>query len=335
MTSSPIALVAGGPGLAPMLDKVAAELEAAGTTVRRAASAQAYLSDPVQARDVAVVVTPGPVTADMLENALNLRAVISPLIGIDTIDEAAIAGLGVIVANSPAEENAGSVAEATVMLILASLYDLNGSQAIISRGIPRPSPVRARMLSGKTVGVIGFGNAAKGVLTRLERWGVTRLLHTRTPPNPPPPGVSLAALDDLLQASDVVVVLASLNPGTVNLLDARRLALMKPEVILVNVARGGIIDEAALSTLMAQRPEMRVALDVFAQEPPTSDNPLLGRPNIITTPHMVAHTREGQAAMPKLAASQALAALRGEPPAHARDASVIPGWRARWGAAER
>ncbi len=330
MNASPIALLAGGPGMAVTLDKVAAELAQAGAAVARCESAADYLSDPLQAAQVGVLVTAGPVTPDMLRGASDLRAVISPLIGIDTIDEAGIAAMGIIVANGQSEENAGSVAEATMLLILASLYDLNGSQAVLGQGVPRASPVKARMLKGKTVGVIGYGNSAKGVLQRLEGWGVERLLHTRTPPDPAPPGVTVTGLDDLLQASDVVVVLTSLNPSTVNLIDARRLALLKPDAVLVNVARGGIVDEAALSTLMAERPDMRVALDVFAVEPPPADHPLLGRPNIITTPHMIAHTRESTTALPRLAAAQALAALRGEPPAHTRDRSILPAWLARW-----
>jgi D-3-phosphoglycerate dehydrogenase len=137
-------------------------------------------------------------------------------------------------------------------------------------------------------------------------------------------------LDDLLRDSDVVCVLLSLNAGTRGLLDAARLRQLKPAAVLINTARGGIIDETALVELARERPAMRIALDTFATEPLPADSPLRELTNTILTPHMLGHTVESHAVLPGVAVDAIAKILSGEPPLYVRNPEVIPTWRRRW-----
>ncbi len=137
-------------------------------------------------------------------------------------------------------------------------------------------------------------------------------------------------MEDLLSTSDVICVLLGLNDGTRGLLDASRLQLMKPNVVLVNTARGGIIDETALVELANQRTAMRIALDTFTTEPLPADSPLRDLPNTILTPHMLGHTVEGHAVLPRVAVEAITQILEGMPPRYVRNLEVIPKWRDRW-----
>jgi D-3-phosphoglycerate dehydrogenase len=114
------------------------------------------------------------------------------------------------------------------------------------------------------------------------------------------------------------------------MLDLNRLRLMKPEAVLINTARGGIIDEQALVQLARERRGFRIALDTFAQEPLPIASELRTLPNIILTPHAIGHTRESLAALPPCAIENVSRALRGELPLHVRNPEVIPQWLRRW-----
>jgi phosphoglycerate dehydrogenase-like enzyme len=222
------------------------------------------------------------------------------------------------------------MAEATILLILASLYDLHGSEAVLRGTIPRPAHSRAFMLRDKTVGLIGYGRIARSMTVRLESWGVQLQAWSRRIDPDVSPAVAWVGLDDLLRTSDVICVLLGLNDGTRGLLDASRLGSMKPGVVLVNTARGGIIDEAALVELARQRPAMRIALDTLATEPLPMASPLRDLPNTILTPHMLGHTVEGHAVLPGVAVEAITRILAGEPPRYVRNADAIPEWRRRW-----
>jgi phosphoglycerate dehydrogenase-like enzyme len=258
--------------------------------------------------------------------------VISPFTGTEGFDEAAATELGILVVNGQTPENSESMAEATILLMLASLYDLHGSEAVLRGVIPRPNHSNAFMLRDKTVGLIGYGKIARAMTRRLDGWGVCLLAWTRRP-DPREDAVRFVALDDLLLESDVVCVLLSLNAGTRGLLDNARLRRMKPNVVLVNTARGGIIDETALVALASERPAMRIALDTFATEPLPAASPLRDLPNTILTPHMLGHTVESHAVLPGVALDAVTRVLAGEAPLYVRNPDVIPSWKRRWAAA--
>jgi phosphoglycerate dehydrogenase-like enzyme len=270
-------------------------------------------------------------TRALLAKGPQLRAVVNPWIGMEGFDIAGATSLGIVVANGQVPENYLSVAEATIMLILACLHNLPEKLAALRANQPAPSRMNARMLRGKTVGMIGFGNMARAIAHRLSTWDVTLQAYAPRVHEPMPAHVARVALDDLLKTSDVVCVLATLNAETRHLLNEDKLRLMKPNAILVNTARGGIADEKALVKIAEEGRLHKIALDVFESEPLAPDSPLRRLPNAILTPHCVGHSREGAEAVPKAALANIERALAGEPPLYVVNPDVLPAWRKRWG----
>jgi len=224
------------------------------------------------------------------------------------------------------------MAEATVLMALSALYDLPGAMEQLRVNGPRPDPLRAHMLWAKTVGLVGFGQIARAVAERLAEWNVRIVTYVRSP-RPLPAGVSAVPLDTLLKESDVVIVLTALTDETRHLLDDAKLRLMKPNVVLVNMARGAIVDEEALVALVRERPDMRLALDVFAREPLPLESPLRELPHTVLTPHVVGHTVEAHDILPKLVLESLEAVLKGEAPRYVCNPDIADAWRERWGPA--
>jgi phosphoglycerate dehydrogenase-like enzyme len=314
----------------PLFDDIEARLLDAGCEIVSFRTLEEFHADPSALANADVLVSfPGlRCTRALMAAAPRLRAVISPFIGTEGFDEAAATDLGVLVANGHTPENAESMAEATIMLILAALYDLRFSEAVLRDAIPRPPQSRSFMLRGRSVGMLGHGTIARAMTARLGGWGARLLAWSRR--KDPTAPVEWLELDELLRQSDVVCVLLSLNDGTRGLLDARRLRLTKPNVVLVNTARGGIVDEDALVAVARERPEMRIALDTFAVEPLPADSPLRALPNAILTPHMVGHTVESHGVLPGVAVEAVMSVLAGEPPLYVRNPAVLETWRRRW-----
>lgn len=308
------------------------EAEFRGHEQKRYGSDAAFLADrgALASADILYCMPSLPLGRELLRRAPKLRAVVTPFIGTDAFDVAAATELAIVVANGQVPENYMSMAEATIMLMLAALYRLHEKQDAFRRNLPRPQRQSARMLRGKTVGLIGFGRMARAVAERLAPWEARILATAPRLHDPFPPNVARAALDDLLLESDIVSIHATLNDETRGLLDASRLALLKPDAVLINSARGGIIDEAALLAWAKAHPDARIVLDVFEAEPLPPDNPLRDLPNAILTPHLVGHTRETAAAVPRAAIANIARALAGEPPLYVRNPEVLPAWRRRW-----
>ncbi len=330
MPAAPRVVTVSRPVLWPLFDDMEARLRDAGCEIMSFRTLEAFQAEPSALTEADVLVAAPAVrcTRALMAAAARLRAVISPFIGTEGFDEAAATDLGVLVANGHTPENAESMAEATIMLILAALYDLHGSEAVLRGAMPRPPHSRAFMLRGRSVGMLGYGTIARAMTVRLAGWG-TRLLAWSRRQDPAAP-VEWMELDALLRQSDVVCVLLSLNEGTRGLLDATRLRLMKPNAVLLNTARGGIIDEQALVAVARERPEMRIALDTFATEPLPADSLLRDLQNAILTPHMVGHTVESLSVLPGVAVEAVMRVLRGEPPLYVRNPAVLEAWRQRW-----
>jgi phosphoglycerate dehydrogenase-like enzyme len=218
------------------------------------------------------------------------------------------------------------MAEAAVMLMLALSYRLDRSRDAL-HAVERPAHF-AHMLKGSTIGLIGYGRIARAIVRRLAAWDVKLLSHTRSPSAEE--GVAFVGLDELLAQSDVVSVHVPLTPETRNLLNAERLGRMKPSAILVNLARGGIVDEAALARLMRDGRIAGAALDVFANEPLPKDDPLNGLSNTILTPHIVGHTVESTQSLVDCTADNVACMLAGQPPRHLINPDVLQTWRDRW-----
>jgi D-3-phosphoglycerate dehydrogenase len=262
--------------------------------------------------------------------APRLRAVVSAVIGVDTIDLDAANEMGLIVGHGTMPENYLGVAEATVMLIATLLLDLRGKETLLRTNAPRPAQLRARMVRGRTIGLIGMGRTARGVVERLAGWDVHILAYDPyVSQEQAPPEVTMMDLATLLRTSDVVSVHVTLTGETWHLLGEAELRLMRPNAYLINTARGAVIDERALYSVLQEGHLAGAALDVFETEPLPQESPLRELDNVILTPHMVGHSRELMAAIPSVAAENVLRVLRGEPPLYVKNPEVIPAWRQR------
>jgi D-3-phosphoglycerate dehydrogenase len=308
------------------------ELKRRGHEVIRYNGAAPFLAKPDALAQADILYGTGfPCTRTLLEKAPQLRAVVSPWIGVEGVDIAAASALGIVVANGQVPENYLSVAEATIMLILACLQNFPERMAALRANRPPPSRMQARMLRGKTVGMIGFGNMARAIAHRLSTWDVVLKAYAPRVHEPVPANVAFVALDDLLRSSDVVCVLAALNTETRHMLNEAKLRLMKPDAVLVHTSRGGIVDEAALVSVAKEGHLHKVALDVFETEPLPPDSALRDLPNAILTPHCVGHSREGAEAVPRTAIANIERALAGAPPVYVVNPAVLPAWQKKWG----
>lgn len=286
-----------------------------------------------EARDADVVIVRAPLPPALFDNAPNLKAAIRHGAGIDMIpyDEATRAG--VLIANVPGV-NAPTVAEHVFMvslMLLRQFRRVEGDMRRVDWNTGRDHANGNRDIAGKTIGIVGFGNIG-GEIARIARHGFRMdvLVHTRTPRDAE--GVRFVALDALLAEADIVVLCAPLSDETRGLMDARRIGLMKPDAILVNVSRGAVIDDAALITALAERRIAGAALDVFVEQPLPAGHPYYGFDNVIVTPHMAGLTEESMMRMGVTAAEEALRVLRGELPKNLRNPEALPAFRNRFSA---
>jgi phosphoglycerate dehydrogenase-like enzyme len=280
--------------------------------------------------DVMVVSPRDVCSREVMLAAPRLRAVVSTVIGVDTIDLDAASDMGLIVGHGAIPENFLGVSEATVMLIAALLLDLPGKSQLLRTNAPRPPHMKARMVRGKTIGLIGMGRTARGVVERLAGWDVRLQAHDPyIAQEAAPAGVRMVDLPTLLRTSDVVSVHVTLTSETRHMLGTAELRLMQPHAYLVNTARGGAIDEQALYGVLRDGVIAGAALDVFEEEPLALASPLRTLDNVILTPHMIGHSRELMAALAPAAAENVLRVLRGEPPVYVKNPEVLPAWRQR------
>lgn len=226
-----------------------------------------------------------------MDLAPRLAAIVIPSIGHEGIDIGAATERSIAVANGNVPENAESVAEAAFMFMLMALYRVHEAEARLRAGMARTGTPMARMLKGKTVGLIGYGNIAQAFEIRLTGWGANVLVSTRRPI-----GSKTSArqcdLEILLAQSDIVLPLLPLTNETQGLLSKNRLLQMKQGAVLVNLSRGGVIEESALVDPIVVARLGGLALDVFEVEPLPNCSPLRSLDGAILTGHDIAHTRE-------------------------------------------
>ncbi len=246
--------------------------------------------------DAWVVRSATKVTRRLLEAAPRLRWVGRAGAGLDTIDVAAAKERGVEVMNVPGA-NSIAVAELAFGLLLSLFRRLPEADASLRRGEWLKSKLMGRELRGKTIGIVGMGKIGRAVAQRAAAFEMRCLAHDPLVPADAVRGAGAepVGLDELLSQSDVVTLHLPATADTKNLLDAKRIAAMKPGAVLVNAARGGLVDESALLEALRSGHLAGAALDVFAAEP-TGANPLLTLPNVVASPHIGASTREAQEA---------------------------------------
>lgn len=264
------------------------------------------------------------VTRDALEKASQLRVVGRAGVGVDNIDVEAASEKGIVVVNAPTG-NTISAAELTVALLLALARHLVAADQSLHRGEWKRSSFVGMEVRGKTAGIIGLGQVGSAVARRLRAMEMTVLGFDPFVPVERAQllGVELSGLDALLERSDFVSLHCALTPDTRHLLDAKRIRRMKRGARLVNAARGGLVDEVALLEALDSGQLAGAALDVFEEEPPSKDNPLLHHPKIVTTPHLGASTLEAQEQVAVDVAREVLQVLVGKPATAAVNAPVM------------
>jgi phosphoglycerate dehydrogenase-like enzyme len=234
-----------------------------------------------------------PVTAQVMDRAPGLRLVQKLGVGVNTIDLDAARARGVAVANMPGA-NSQAVAEMTLALMFATLRRVPYFDALVRAGDGwRPDLDvidRVGEIAGRTVGFLGFGGVPTRLAPVLAALGAKVIFTARSPK---PGAVGRAVdLDQLLSESDILSLHAPLTDATRNLLDAAAFARMKPGAILINTARGELVDQAALTAALAEGRLAAAGLDVFDREPVDPAAPLFSLPNVVLAPHMAWLTRE-------------------------------------------
>ena len=234
------------------------------------------------------------VDAEAIAAAPHLQVVARAGVGLDNVDIKAATAAGVMVVNAPTS-NVISAAELTVAHILSLARHVPAAHAALSQGQWKRSAFTGVELYEKTVGIVGLGRIGALITARLQAFGVRVVAFDPyvTPARAQQLGVTLLGLDELLAQSDFVTIHMPKTPETTGMIGLEQLRAMKPTAFVVNVARGGLVDEGALLEALTSGEIAGAGLDVFSSEPPT-DHSLLGLPNVVVTPHLGASTHEAQ-----------------------------------------
>ena len=270
--------------------------------------------DAVHDADV-IMVRESPVTRRVLEGAPRCKAVIRYGIGVDNIDQAAARERHIMVCNVP-DYGTDEVATQAVALALAvvrrlRLHDTEVRAGRWSTGVSKPM----HRLRGATLGLVGYGRIARMTQAMFAGFGIARVMAF-DPQAKMPEAVEAADVDAICREADLISLHAPLTPETRKLIDARRLALMKPSAILVNTARSGLVDLDALQEALASGRILGAGLDVFDPEPPDPSHPIFALDNVVVTNHIGWYSEESMRDLQRLAAEEVVRVLRGEPPRH-------------------
>ena len=267
--------------------------------------------------DVRAVMVRNMTTVDreFLDHAPNLKVVGRIGVGMDNLDLRALSEHGVVVCYPP-EENAVSVAEHVFAMLLAYARHVPAADRSVREGKWERSSYIGFELAGKTLGILGLGRIGFRVAVRARAFGMRVLAYDpyMVPQHPAvtETGTELAPLERVLRESDVITCHLPLTDETQHLLNADRLALMKPEAVLINTSRGGIIDEVALAAALTHGALGGALLDVRAQEPP-GPSPLHSLSNVLLTPHIASWTVESLHRVISTVAEDVDRVLSGEP----------------------
>lgn len=252
------------------------------------------------------------VDAEAIAAAPRLQVVARAGVGLDNVDLKAATTAGVMVVNAPTS-NIVSAAELTVGHILSLARHIPHASAALAGGEWKRSLYTGTELFEKTVGIIGLGRIGALITARMQAFGTRVVAYDPyvTAQRAQQLGVTLLDLDELLRQSDFVTIHMPKTPETTGMIGAEQLRTMKPTARIVNVARGGLIDEDALHDALVDGVIAGAGLDVFVQEPPAG-SPLLGLPNVVVTPHLGASTDEAQEKAGVAVARSVRLALSGE-----------------------
>ncbi len=235
------------------------------------------------------------VTADVLETATRLKMIGRAGIGVDNIDVAAASRRGVIVMNTPSG-NATTTAEHALALMMSLARRIPQATASLKGGKWEKKKFQGTELSGKTLGIVGLGNIGRIVCDRARGLSLKVIAFDPflSPDAAAKLGAELVSLGVLFERADIITVHTPLTAETKGVVGTEALKRCKPGVLIINAARGGIVDEQALLEALKSGHVAGAALDVFEKEPPPADHPLLKLDNVICTPHLGASTEEAQ-----------------------------------------
>lgn len=299
------------PRLAPA---AVALIEAVGATLHYmapfpSAADVATLAAAVQPQ--AILSRQGPVTAAVMDAAPGLRVIARHGVGVDDVDVAEAQRRGIVVTRAPGS-NTQAVAEHAMALLLALAKDLPLLSAQVAGGAWRKAETKVRDVAGLRLGLVGCGAIGQAVARLGAAFGMAVAAYD--PAMPDGEGIAPAAdLHALLARSDVLSLHLPLLPATRHLIGAAELAALPPGAIVLNTARGGLIDEAALLEVLEAGHLAGAGLDVFEDEPPPDRHPLRRHPRVICTPHVAGVTDGSLVNMGVMAAECIVAVLRGDP----------------------
>ena len=262
------------------------------------------------------------VTADVLEAAKNLKIIGRAGVGVDNIDVPVATQKGILVVNSP-QGNTIAAAELTMALMLSLSRNIPQGHNSLRAGEWKRSKFVGNELYGKTLGVYGLGKIGVTVAKRSQGFEMNIIGHDPfvSEDYARKMGIELVSFEDLLKRSDYLTIHVPATKETKGSIGAEQIAMMKTGVRVINVARGGIVDEAAMCKAVEDGKVAGIAFDVFEKEPPPADNPLLSLDKAITTPHLGASTEEAQVNVAVDVAEQIVDVLKGKP---ARSAVNMP-----------
>jgi len=265
------------------------------------------------------------VTAEILEAAVNLKVIGRAGTGVDNIDMAAATKKGVVVMNTPGG-NTITTAEHAVAMLAALARNIPQATASMKKGLWEKKRFQGTEITGKTLGILGVGNIGSVVASRAMglRMNVAAYDPYISAEAADQLGVTLMDMDELFAKSDFISVHLPLTDETRGLIGRDAFAKMKPGVRIINCARGGIVDEAALAEAVKEGKVAGAAFDVFSKEPPDTENPLLALDEVILTPHLGASTREAQESVAVAVAGQIAEYLTGGTIRNALNVPSIP-----------
>lgn len=275
--------------------------------------------------DALLVRSSTQVTADLIRAGERLRVVARAGVGVDNINVAAATEAGVIVVNAPTG-NVVAAAEHTVAMLLALARNVVQADAHIRQGLWKRNQFMGIEVRDKVLGSIGLGRVAQEVARRAQGLGMSVIANDPyvSADFAQQRGVELVSMEALLERSDFITIHVPRTPQTVNLIDRPQFARMKPTARILNVARGGVINEAALVEAIESGQIAGAALDVFETEPLPADNPLRRLDQVILTPHLGGSTVEAQEQVAVDVALQVIDVLNDRPARYAVNAPILP-----------
>ncbi|MGG0644101.1 D-glycerate dehydrogenase [Sporosarcina gallistercoris] len=268
--------------------------------------------------DALWVVISDRVDRELIETGKNLKVIANMAVGYNNIDLEAAKEQGVLVTNTP-DVLSETTADLTFALLLSTARQLTVAESELRKGNWKswsPMGFTGMDVGGATLGIVGMGRIGEAVARRAKGFNMDVLYHNRNrkPDAEAEHGFEYRELDRLLEEADFVVLLTPYTPETAGLIGARELGLMKRTAVLINVSRGGIVDETALYSALKDNTIWAAGLDVFETEPVSLENPLLSLPNVTVLPHIGSASIRTRLAMMNLNAQAIVDVLEGRAP---------------------